>query len=678
MSTSAPYIYSPLLPGQIRLLRLLPGTKDDEVAIEIIHRAAKSKPKYEALSYVWGLPDQPHQVVVTQTHASSSRTAHLGERILAKFSRSRINATFMLVIGKNLFVALEHLRHKDKARVLWIDAICINQDDPAEKSTEVLRMGDIYRNARRVVVWLGEESEDSSLAMSKLREIGQDIDYWIDGMTFKLMAKLGSKLHYLEAHREQVETARTSWIAINRLFGRPWFTRLWVLQEIGLASNAVVVAGGEYVEWEIFRGAMLWIGTHAKGFLSGLFDERITARLEPFNFSITSRSLLDNGISTIHTHCFDPRDRIYAVLNLLKPEVASRIVPDYSRSVEQIYTDTVLAEIEGTQRLDVLALCIFPSQKLSSESRGHRLQPLPSWVPDFSNPTSFWTCDYLSFATGFSRAESCYKETKTGGLLKVRGRLIDSISSVSAPMPTDATLQDALEICQKWEPVDAHTTEYIAGGFLIEVFASAISSAYARAKFFHGSHPTTKALVADYRDWVTKGGLTNQDFSEFAREVHSFLMGRVLFTTQKGYLGVCSAAARTGDHVCILLGCCEPLILRPTSGTKDHYQLGGSCFVPGLQFNESLLGPLPLGWRCNFVWRGGYIAVEFYGPNDQKTELDPRGGPLPSGWEVNDCAEDRLMKFGNVETGESSYKDPRLSSENLKTLGIELEEITLV
>lgn len=158
MSIQAPYIYRPLEDGQIRLLVLFPGTGDEEVVIALVHRPRRSKPIYEALSYVWGSSDRTDEVTVTQ--ASASRIARLGghapqaSKHLKRNPASR-NESSRLAIGRNLFVALQHLRRKDEARGLWVDAISINQDDPEERSKEVARMGGIYRRARRVVVWLG-------------------------------------------------------------------------------------------------------------------------------------------------------------------------------------------------------------------------------------------------------------------------------------------------------------------------------------------------------------------------------------------------------------------------------------------------------------------------------------------------------------------------------------------
>jgi hypothetical protein len=126
-------------------------------------------------------------------------------------------------------------------------------------------------------------------------------------------------------------------------------------------------------------------------------------------------------------------------------------------------------------------------------------------------------------------------------------------------------------------------------------------------------------------------------------------------------------------------------MLRSASGVKDRYRVGGVCFIPGLQFGDGLLGPLQSGWSSNFVLKESYPVIELYGPDNERTQLDPRAGPLPVGWEVldvvavgDDDAKDKRMVFRNVNTGEETLCDPRLTSENLKTLGIELEDIILV
>jgi hypothetical protein len=111
---------------------------------------------YESLSYVWG---DAHDTVNTVVVSSTSPT---------------IPASMRLPV--NLHLALNYLRHSDKPRVLWVDAICIDQINPTERSLQVQRMHLIYNHALRVVVWLGSSVDDAELAMSTLSYFGQQIE----------------------------------------------------------------------------------------------------------------------------------------------------------------------------------------------------------------------------------------------------------------------------------------------------------------------------------------------------------------------------------------------------------------------------------------------------------------------------------------------------------------------
>ncbi|KAF8865991.1 hypothetical protein BDZ45DRAFT_611810, partial [Acephala macrosclerotiorum] len=143
------YQYMPLPRdhSKIRLVRLQPRSASDSISVEIFHAQLSSHPKYEALSYAWGHPDKT-RVVYYPTDPEGAST---------------------LGIAENLFIALQHLRYSLKSRVLWIDAICIDQNDPEERSAEVLRMGSIYKNACQVIVWLGPNSPNSGLALQTLK-----------------------------------------------------------------------------------------------------------------------------------------------------------------------------------------------------------------------------------------------------------------------------------------------------------------------------------------------------------------------------------------------------------------------------------------------------------------------------------------------------------------------------
>lgn len=676
-----PYTHAPLGsdPDEIRVVKLLPGVGDDEISIEIVHLVVDEEPEYEALSYVWGTSDITYDIRVVpdfsvempeknpRPDSITQATSNLEQISLTQDEGS------VLAIGMNLYIALKRLRQQDDIRILWIDAICIDQDDEAEKSKEVGKMGEIYRNARRVVVWLGEESRDSTLAISTLYKVGNDLEYEREGLSFRCRIRSGSDLKSLDVSGELIEASRSSWVAINMLLERPWFTRLWVLQEIGLSLNTIVAVGSKEISWDIFCGALLWVEHRAASVLFEFFSLQTIERLQPFTTLINAQMLSGLSIFAMHTNCSEPRDRIYAVLSLLHPNVASRITPDYSRPIEEIFTNAVLAEIKGMQDLEILKLCGFSDEASTIQ--------LPSWVPNFSDPLKFRPWTVLSEAAAQSQPE--WSSDKNEGTLTLRGRFIDTISHVSVPMPLDVTFHGTREVCRQWEPPSAYTAEYITGGSLIEAFVSAVAAGHVRKMFFKGENLRVEDLMSEYKRSMMRDKDNDEASSEFARGMQSFLVGRALFRTGKGYIGICPESTRAGDHVCVALGCPLPMIIRTTPGDAGgHYRIGGGCFIPGLQLGQGLLGALPSGWSCEILIREGYFTTEFCGPEGERTQLDPRAGPMPAGWEVLDATRgevnDNIISFSNDSTGEHKYHDPRLTSENLRKIGIELEDIILV
>jgi hypothetical protein len=228
MSTCGPlYTYEPLSRGydELRLVKLQPRCSSSHIEIEITHVPSSAAPAYEALSYVWGSPERTHNVTVKTfsdfLYEHVARTAPVGkQQELLQRIRPR-----HLPISRNLSVALEHLRLPAEPRLLWIDAICINQDDIPERSEQVNKMGSIYTKARRVVLWLGEEADDSTSALATLKALGEGIDLSL----FKNTAhqfnyrpnSLAKKLESKISDPMVVADLMPGWRAIVKLLERP-------------------------------------------------------------------------------------------------------------------------------------------------------------------------------------------------------------------------------------------------------------------------------------------------------------------------------------------------------------------------------------------------------------------------------------------------------------------------
>jgi hypothetical protein len=221
--------YDPLPAGQkgIRLLSLLPAERDADrppyCELVTIPVHSKNRPIYEALSWCWGPEDK--------------------NRYIRLQKRGR---TYAKYVSSNLFAALKALRHETDSRYLWVDAICIDQEKYVrsrlrqamltffsfdEKNRQVAMMDEIYRNADRVCIWLGDSNDSSQVALRFIKRIAQlqSIDFLSEG-----------------------KDAPRKWAALFDLMQRPWFSRRWVVQEIALAQKARVHVGVESVAWEAF------------------------------------------------------------------------------------------------------------------------------------------------------------------------------------------------------------------------------------------------------------------------------------------------------------------------------------------------------------------------------------------------------------------------------------------
>jgi hypothetical protein len=199
------YTYSHIdsAANEIRLLTILPGEFREYIrtTVSTATLSPENIPQYEALSYTWGSEEAQTEVFI---------------------------GTDILNLRHNLNEALLHLRYQDKSRVFWIDAICVNQEDLEERSRQVERMSDIYKLAERVVVWLGPESNDSTLALQVLEMLSSRVKFDALMSNFSLI-EVESKPEPAERFAIQPYDEGMS-KSILHLVERDWFERLWIWQ----------------------------------------------------------------------------------------------------------------------------------------------------------------------------------------------------------------------------------------------------------------------------------------------------------------------------------------------------------------------------------------------------------------------------------------------------------------
>ena len=639
----APYQYLPLNEdlNEIRTLTLHPGdfSADIHVSIQKAILTTDAPPIYEALSYAWGSTEDPVDI----------RIGPFGNETLT--------------ITQNLAIALPYLRYEDRARTLWIDAVCINQQDLGERSRQVKRMGDIYSLADRVVVWLGPERDNSANVLRLLSDLSSEIK--VDFRTVTMTpATSVSAVHFSDKGSSlpySIDDARS----IDALISRPWFSRLWVWQEIRLArNNPIVICGPDTIHWESFRQAIFCLASKTWN------DDLWPWKSENFLFRLAALAQLScsGGQSSMGSmirrtaacKCSDPRDYIYANQSLLpRSELRLKIEPDYTKVTAQVYQDLmVLHANSGT--LDILEFC---------ELKNDRPADMPSWVPNWADKD---TADYLrgpGAASGPSRAVARYQGD---GVLSSAGVAFATVSSVQE-MIFQPTYEETINMIQRLAPREVEHHSYVAGGSLVDAFCRTLAC----NRFCNEYHPPNAnyAKFEESRDFVLalnldKNPLSNvpSDTKKLLDIVGTFCSKRSFIITDEGYIGIAPKAAKQGDRVCVIFGCRSPLLLRKLSGSQ--FQVVGQCYFHGMMNGEAFLGPLADSFAYINLWNTGRGLYDyaFVDKETGKTQYkDPRV-------EVNE----QMVKEGNTFIQPDGSVGVILTPDLLKRRGVNVETFDLI
>lgn len=345
------YQYAPICANQIRLLRgrrLGDGTLIGE--LKTFERNSKA-PQFMALSYTWGAPVFSSNIL-------------LGDKALP------VLASLYPVLRW----AFPPLDSNARSRWWWIDSVCINQDDADEKANMLPTLSSIFHEANQVWIWLGEASVDSDLAIEFLYLIRR-MDFWSKREQDRVeCAKIA----------DRCGTYSAQWDAVQSLFKRPWWNRVWTVQEQMSRHDAMYLCG--YVT--ISQHDMYWS-------IRGIYKCYPTSGLLSYDSQWNRNRLLefrecggyDGGCdhpmpSLIATLAYvadhdatDPRDRVYSLSGLVHDFSLCGLL-SYKVSVEDLYTHLVKRFIEMCDSLDVIC---FATIFKASPAAGL----LPSWVPDW-------------------------------------------------------------------------------------------------------------------------------------------------------------------------------------------------------------------------------------------------------------------------------------------------------
>ena len=352
-----------LTSNQFRLLQLLPGFDKDPIECKLEVVEFEGNPQYEAISYKWGDP-RGHSVKCNDK---------------------------ILPVNVNLYFALQRFRLPNRPRLLWVDDICINQDDEEERGRQIQIFHRIYAEAQNVLIWLGSESEDSDVAMEFFS---------------RMMSHLANKRSKLEVTDPDLPSVKNAayktpkMIALNNLLSRDWFMRVWTLQEGAFATRAVVVCGRKELPFDLleaFNGKCqedqtgIWTAT-----LSSISSAKPADPRNPPRF-VTSHI---HGISKLKQvrsgrgpresvpmllyrlrscEATDARDRVYSMWSFL-PDNYLKILerPRYERdfTAADLFYQVARIELVHNHNLDFLGHAGIWQHRPGAA--------LPSWVADWS------------------------------------------------------------------------------------------------------------------------------------------------------------------------------------------------------------------------------------------------------------------------------------------------------
>ncbi|KAI1079949.1 HET-domain-containing protein [Whalleya microplaca] len=612
-------------------------------------RHGQSRLGYEALSYVWGSPNKQDTVIVDS--ATEQREYILG-------------------ITYNLAEAMRHLRYNNnRSRVMWIDAICINQRDNEERNNQVKRMDQIFSLASRVVAWLGPSFPNSTLALETLDHLGRQVEFTRHRL---LLPSPGAATDWYNLETT-LSCSMDVWNAIGRLCMQPWFYRLWIVQEIGFANaRSVLQCGRDEILWPLFRKAIECIHskegapTGVKEYIGIVFLLCSDIRANPFFF-----------ILIMHTRraCEKDQDKIYGLLSLAPEELRRHIRVDYSQPPMEVFKQVFLASATHEKRLTHLQ---FSRQRQAASAS----PAWSTWIPDWAHGVTFTVPSiHGSCASGISAAGEVFNPP---GRLEVTGLSFTTVSSVGEPLA--GKFWSVIETVRCLGLDQLQELRYLTGETYLEAYLQTLVLGLLKARYPQLAYPTIDHLRNVVTAATASGNIAEGDLSNYyENSIARLLRGCRLLWMQNKYIGMTSGEAQEGDEVFVILGRDTPMVLRPTS--SGEYEVIGDCYVHGIMDGEALLGAIDGPWRIRILFesdgcrRPWYFNVE---TQHESTE-DPRleNIPIPSEWVPIEWERTRAdphhcKKFRNMKTGDVINSDPRLFPEALIERGIPMKRITLV
>lgn len=594
---SSLYQYRRLGLAEIRLLSIL-STEGSRIECSLRNVSLDDDPDFTALSYTWDNQSCDQDIVVLDP---DGRDKH------------------HLKVTRNLFEALPYLAAHKTNQPWWIDALCINQTDTAEKSSQIPLMGRVYTSAGGVVVWLGKPTPS-------LQEAIDAIPLLLKLETGEGKLTLGENASHAHFGLPSIES--DAWLGIRDLFRLPWFHRTWTLQEALLPTGSLqFLCTRNVIEWEALNdllqlcarskpvGMVIKMGRKAQSDACSMFELMAWKRREkvPKLETLAMLSLSRNRSTAI------PVDKVYGLLGLVGDLI---IDIDYEKPAETVFLNI---------NRHLIANHPQGMSLIRHASNQPRHVKLPSWCPDW-NSREYLTSLLDIYKTGkteaLSEERNLWPSPRSVIQLHMRGCRVDEVAC--AVGPPDLPSEEERDVQLWYDDADASAKEKRAtqilawdtdcynvtkahynlragetmrnvyhrtligdqlyGSCCLKLDASIGHSTFST----YMSSPWTEAYpkwndIPDGRDRA----LCVEYLDAFAR----LCTGRSFFATKGGRIGVGPRGTRQGDSVVILPNATVPFILRQMEDDLKVHRLVGEAYVHGLMWGEmakELLDPATL------------------------------------------------------------------------------------
>jgi hypothetical protein len=601
---------------EIRVAHILPGTWTDPISCELHVVSLDDSPQYEALSYVWGNAAITAPITVNSCE---------------------------LQVTTNLSAALRRLRKDRETRVIWIDAICINQKSVQERNEQVSLMGEIYEETKEVIIWLGDHVE-ATCSNPEMVERGRGlISTLIDGLldpytdlrlkdnaifagfsAVLLMSKLWHEEgpEILTYDEDSGPRLHPQWphgmVGLTELTQFPWWNRIWTAQESILPPSATMIYGSLEVSLDTLTEAIIQVGQKCGPHFSTAKPDSVAYVLwDPYQKIFAIRGIKiqrkSGGLSPLvlflmctQRRATDPRDKIFGLLGLLRNQIGlPSIKPDYELEKEDIYRMATLEFLKFNPAMEMFEFDLINRPGMASW--------VLDWDPQWSTTESFYPVLRVGLAQKMqcsphdSRSPEEYFQEVEKGLLHVETFSIDKISAIPQCTSSEAlallpTSEQLLEIAGMERNIDQ---TYKTGGTWEDAYWQTLLGQY-----------EDKIDVSNPKDiyfrWKTAwyGPETEDNLAlrndvnvyDFQHAVEMTLSGRQLFVSTQGYLGVGPSGMQHGDEIHIFSGARVPYVVRrSTPPYKDtvskesevlqgRYRLLGCCYIHGIMDGELFKG----------------------------------------------------------------------------------------